>query len=218
MNQRETLYRRLAEQKVWVSCERQQNGNINLELLLNQKKESYIPAFFDRRSGEGKLRGTLVEIDFTVLRYSLLELPEQICGIVLEPFGENILFDRAALESFDKVTAGMDVRRHAHSQDLILEIPAQLPAGLTSALQIFFEREEAVNRAWIFLAKEQTAEPAHLYFAVDYRGNRISLFPKLAKIIEPFMKPGERFELTEYGSEMERMPLKKALIYEKKQR
>lgn len=215
MNQREQLYQKLAGQKVWIPCTKQPDGSITLELLLNQKGEQYIPSFCNRKSGEGKIKGTLVEIDFTVLRHILLELPEQICGIVLEPFQENILFDRTALNSFDKAITGMDVRRHVHSEDLILEIPAHLPEGLINTLQGFFEKEENVNRAWILLAKEKAEDVPYLYFAVDYRGDRISLFPKLAEKIKPFMKPGERFELTEYGTGMERMSLKKALIYEK---
>ena len=78
MNQREQLYQKLAGQKVWIPCTKQPDGSITLELLLNQKGEQYIPSFCNRKSGEGKIKGTLVEIDFTVLRHTLLELPEHL--------------------------------------------------------------------------------------------------------------------------------------------
>ncbi len=72
-----------------------------------------------------------------------------------------------------------------------------------------------VNRAWILLAKSDMEKFPHLMFAIDFYGSKIELFPKLAEVIKPFMKPGQQFELIEKGPALDEPEFAKAMVYKR---
>ena len=109
------FFRSLAGRLVCIPCKKQGGGNITLELLISSQGEKMIPAFFSKESQIGNIAPqTLAEIPFPMLRNILIELPEEISGIVIEPFTENIILNRKALAEYDSATQGMTVEKHDH--------------------------------------------------------------------------------------------------------
>lgn len=208
------LFRELVYRKVWIPCRKSANGAVTLELLMNEKQEQYVPAFFSRLSKLGNFtEEMLVQLDFPLLRHTLVELPETIRGIVIEPFDMNLSMDRNALMEFDAQTKGMSVTKAVHQGKVALSIPQNLPEGLKEAVRKFCRAEREVSRAWILLAKEEEDKEAHLLFVLDSKSNRVQLFPRLAEVIKPFMTPGQQFELIEKGPMIEESRFARALVY-----
>ena len=208
------MFQHLAKQSVWIPCRKEENGNITLELLVNGERQQYIPAFFSPNSRTGNFKPEdLVSLPFSLLRHTLIELPEQICGIVIEPFGDNIPLSQKTLQDFDIQVSGMSVSGERHRGRLILSVPKTLPYGLKETLQSFFSEQICIDEAWILLAREEGEEFSHWLFAVEFSGSRIEIFPKIAEKIRPFMKNGERFELMERNNLFQRDHFTDAQIY-----
>ncbi len=214
MENKDALFRELLNRRVWIPCVRDENGTVIMQLLVNHKEEQYVPAFYGKESKLGNFREeTLIPMDFLLLRHTLIDLPRQICGVVIEPFGENILMDRNLLKDFDLQTKGMSAVRQEHGGRIALMIPERLPDGLKTEVERFFEKEKGVKNAWILLAKREREKDFHLLFAVESDVNRIRLFPALADVIRPFMKPGQQFELTEKSPMIDEVRFRKAKVY-----
>ena len=85
----------------------------------------------------------------------LIDLSDEVCGIVLEAFDDNIALDRIMLMEFDSHTKGMSVERNRSTKSVSLMVPKSLPNGLKEKVKSFLEREIGVNEAWILLAKSE---------------------------------------------------------------
>lgn len=194
--ERNNFYRSLAGQLVYIPCKKQEDGNITLELLISSQGERMIPAFFSKESQIGNFDPqALVEIAFSVLRNILIELPEEISGIVIEPFNENTILNRKALAEYDSATQGMTVEKHDHLQNTTYRKVDILPSGLTVTAGGFLQKQIGVNAVWVLLAQNDNERIPHLTFVIDYFGSKFDLFPKLAEVLKPFMRPGQSFEL-----------------------
>ena len=161
-----------------------------------------LSAFFSKESQIGNFDPqTLAEIAFPMLRNLLIELSEEISGIVIEPFTENIILNRNALAEYDSTTQGMTVEKHDHLQNTTYRKVDILPSGLTSAVGSFLQGQIGVNAVWALLAQNDNEKIPHLTFAIDYFGSKFDLFPKLAEVLKPFMRPGQSFELIDRNSQ-----------------
>lgn len=212
--EKETLFKKLQRARVWIPCYRDEKGGISLELLVSAAGAQYLPAFYDKNSPLGKFsQENLVQMEFRMLRNTFTDMPEEIAGIVIEPFGENIAMDRKGLFAYDAAVQGMTVKRNEHRGKVEFWIPDRMPKGLYDALRDFFRIQIGVNQAWVLLAREKGEAEPHLLIAVDFFGNRIHLFPKLAEIVKPFMQAGQRFELTEKSPMFDDAKFEPACIY-----
>lgn len=208
------FYRSLAGRRVYIPCKRQEDGNITLELLINGQGEKMIPAFFSKESQTGNLdKRSLTEFMFPTLRNILIELSEEICGIVIEPFEGNIILDRNALAEYDSATQGMTVKKHDHLQNTTYRKVDILPGGLISAVEKFLRGQIGVNAVWVLLAQNDNEKLPHLTFAIDYFGNKFDLFPQLAEVLKPFMRQGQSFELIDRSPQMKPILTDDTCIY-----
>lgn len=212
------LYRKLQGMQLYVPCTIEKGGNITLELLMNNRGEQMIPAFVSKESDTGSFDSNrFTEFRFPMLRHILIELPQGISGIVIEPFGRNLILDRRALSEYDSYTQGMTVAQHDHQENTQYSKAGKLPDGLKRAVSEFLSQQIGVNAAWVFLAKNERETTTHLTFAVDFVGSKIDLFPKLAAVIRPYMKPGQSFELIEKNMRMTHILTHDTCIYVRKQ-
>ena len=210
------LFLELAGRKVWIPAHRVENNGITLELLADAVGRQYIPAFYSKTSDIGNFsEKNLVEIGFSQLRHILIDMSETVCGIVVEPFGENLPLDRKALMAYDSAVGGMSVERSHVTGRVGLAVPGRLPDGMKEGLRRFFEKQIGVNRVWALLAKPENEPQPHLCIMIDFFGNKVQLFPLVAEAVKPYMRPGERFELKPVGQGMDMKPLSKGLIYER---
>lgn len=213
-HKKKTFYRALQGLSLFIPCAENQKGEIVLRMLINGEGQQFVPAFFSRSSRIGDFpQNELVEFAFPKLRNIFIDLPDDICGIVIEPFDKNILMNRQAMSEYDSETKGMTVARHDHEGQTILCPAKDLPKGLKEAVVEFFGSQIGVNAAWILLAQGESERIPHLMVAVDFYGSKLSLFPMLADVIKPFMQPGQQFELIEKKQSLNPLKLRDALVY-----
>lgn len=63
------FYETLRKAKLFIPCKQEENGNINLQLLINNKGQQMIPAFFAKQSKKGNFdEKSLVEIRHAPIR------------------------------------------------------------------------------------------------------------------------------------------------------
>ena len=96
----------------------------------------------------------------------------------------------------------MTVEKHDHLQNTTYRKVDILPSGLTSAVGNFLQGQIGVNAVWALLAQNDNEKIPHLTFVIDYFGSKFDLFPKLAEVLKPFMRPGQSFELIDRNPQM----------------
>lgn len=211
------FYRSLTGRRVFIPCKEPENGETTLTLLVSNTGRQMIPAFFSKESQTGDFDvQSLAEFAFPMLRNILIELPEEISGIVIEPFAENIVLDRSALAEYDSAVQGMTVEKHNHMKNTAYRKAENLPKGLADGLRRFLKGQAGVDAVWVLLAQNENEKFPHLVFAVDFFGSRFDLFPKLAEAIRPFMMAGQSFELIEQNQQMKPFLTDEACIYRRK--
>ncbi len=110
-----TFYRALQGLSLFIPCAKSADGQVLLRMLINENGQEFVPAFFSRGSRIGDfLENELVEFAFPKLRNIFIDLPDEICGVVIEPFEKNILVGRQAMAEYDSITKGMALARHGH--------------------------------------------------------------------------------------------------------
>ncbi len=169
----------------------------NLALIINPEKEAFLPAFtcveeFD----ESRFPDCgLIVLHLPALRHVVLDQPKQVVGIALNPFGKAVLLRQKELEMIDSATEGMTLRRTEHAQPPEITALHNCPVGLPTALNTFFRGRPEVYRAWILAARQPEEKAPHKLILIDFDGDNKLLFPQVARIIRPFLCPGESFEL-----------------------
>ena len=161
-------------------------------------------------------RQSLVEFAFPTLRNIFIELPKEISGIVIEPFTENIILDRCALAAYDSATQGMTVQKREHSRNTTYRKVDILPSGLKNTLESSLSEQIGVNAVWALLAQDENEKIPHLTFVLDYFGSKFDLFPQLAEVLKPFMRPGQSFELIDREPRMKPFLNDETCVYRRK--
>lgn len=174
-----------------------QGDAMNVAALHNTEGEILLPVFtsqyeLTRAHTAWDHTGTMTLDD---LKHILIDLPAEVTGVVLNPFGTALVLRRSQLLEIDREMEGMTLQRTDHPVPQILAPLKSYPAGIVEALRCFFAKNREVTRAWILAARPDYKTAPHKLFVIEFFGDRRMLFPQVAKVIEPFMKPGESFEL-----------------------
>lgn len=214
MERNKNFYLALHGTSLFVPYRREEEGSLSLKLLSSGTGESFLPAFFSTASKTGDFAGgEFVELNFSDLRNMFIELDASIKGLVIEPFEKNIIIRREDFLTYDSLTKGMTVQRKDHTGLTELRPAGNLPKGLRECLVEFCAAQIGINAMWGFCVKGEKERIPHLMFSVDFYGSKFDLFPKLAEVIKPFMKPGESFELIERNPNLELNKIASAQIY-----
>ena len=167
-----------------------------LALLNTQTGDRFIPSFTSQEElgkwtfpQKGK-----IAVTFDMLNHIVVD-DRRLSGIVLNPFGKQIVLRREQLSEIQSATRNMTVNRVDHTGSLIFEAARNCPPNLDKALAIALALRPEVFEAYILLAREEHEENTHLLFLIDFNGDRKLLFPYVAEVIQPYMKPGQNFEL-----------------------
>ena len=169
----------------------------NVAAIRTAQGEVFLPAFTCEQElmRGGEEFETIMALPFDVLKHIVIDQPKSIAGIALDPFGKTLQLRHPQLREIDSALEGMTLQRNEYQKAPMLSQPRNLPVGLPRALSALFQRHPEVYRAWILLARRDEKEPPHKLFLIDFDGDRKNLFPIIARQIEPFMCPGESFEL-----------------------
>lgn len=175
----------------------------NLAYLTNSDGKNYIPAF---TSAEELMKSdrewdSVELLNMDTMKHILIDVPE-LDGIAFNPFGKTLLLGREQLAEIDRETEGLSLRRSEGDEHRHLSPVKQYPDGLKQALYNLFVTEPAVNRAWLTYASRSKKETPHYLFIIDFIGDRRILFPQIARVVTPFMKAGDSFELVNADEEL----------------
>lgn len=174
---------------------RQAEGK-GLALLSTQDEELFLPAF----TSEGEFgkwsrpHGGAAALSFAMLHHIVVDDPA-LRGVVINPFGAQLLLYRGDLLEIEKAVTGMAHERVEHNGRTLIET-ARYPAGLARAFRDALKNSGMeVLEAYILTARQEYEEKPHLLFLIDFHGDRKILFPLVAKNVQPHMKKGANFEL-----------------------
>ena len=188
------FFRQLKEAKLLVPY---QGDTMNVAALHNSAGEILLPAFtspyeLTREHTEWDNIGVMTLDD---LKHIIIDLPAEVSGVVLNPFGKALVLRRPQLMEIDREMEGMTLKCTDHPSPQILSPLKSYPSGIVESLRSFFEKNPEVTRAWLLAARPDYKTAPHKLFVIEFFGDRRLLFPQVAKVIEPFMRPGESFEL-----------------------
>ena len=203
------FFRQLKEAKLLVPY---QGDTMNVAALHNSAGEILLPAFtspyeLTREHTEWDNIGVMILDD---LKHIIIDLPTEVSGVVLNPFGKALVLRRPQLMEIDREMEGMTLKRTDHPSPQILAPLKSYPPGIVEALRSCFEKYPEVTRAGILAARPDYKTPPHKLFVIEFFGDRRLLFPQVAKVVEPFMRPAESFELMKADLALARKAREKA--------
>ncbi|MBN7774217.1 enhanced serine sensitivity protein SseB C-terminal domain-containing protein [Clostridium aminobutyricum] len=210
------FFKKLNETILWVPdvTEKPDNSKKTFALLIAGDGRKFIPTFLHKKSKLGRFKEEqLVEIPYNKLKYLIIDSMAEINGIVIAPFEENIVLDRKLMEIIDSQTIGMTLRRENHVGRIKLRKPDAVPNGLKDILENFFKNCLEVEFAWLMKAKGENELDEHWMLLIDFQGEKTELFPPVAEIMKPYMKPGEKFELIQKNPDFITTEMDSAKIY-----
>ncbi|ACV61348.1 hypothetical protein Dtox_0405 [Desulfofarcimen acetoxidans DSM 771] len=188
------FFAELKAARLLVPCHGE-NGSI--AALNTPEKEVFLPAFCSADELQ-KWTFPLEKVSvlpLDALKHIVIDNPAQLAGVVINPFGKALLLRHPQLAEIDSGTEGMTLARTDHQGKLDIRATTDFPVGLPKALAQLLATRPEVYRAWILLAREEKETRYHKLFLIDFDGDRRLLFPLVAKAVQPYMKPGESFEL-----------------------
>lgn len=147
----------------------------------------------------------IIRLSFDDLKHIILEDKRNIGGIVINPFGRSILFENHSIKRMDAVISGMYLKRtEGITKGMYLYYPQEVPQGLKNGINLYLSNNKRkVYGVYLYQAKRNITEPLHWLFLIEFDGDKLSLFPKFAKIVQIYMKPGDVFELVKYNGELQ---------------
>ena len=96
------FYRALAGISLYVPCKQEEAGKPEPQMMLNEQGERFVPAFFAKRSLKGDFdEKSLVEFAFPLLRSLIDGLPQNVRGVMIEPYDKEICLDRSHMAEYD---------------------------------------------------------------------------------------------------------------------
>ena len=72
------------------------------------------------------------------LKHIIIDLPAEVTGVVLNPFGKALVLRRPQLMEIDRDMEGMTLKRTDHPSPQILSPLKSYPSGIVEALRSFF--------------------------------------------------------------------------------
>ena len=156
----------------------------------------YLPAFTSLIEYEmgGTANGAATVAPYHMLKHLVVD-DLSLGGIVINPFGSQLILHRAQIEEIDRMTSGMSARRIGNPRKLRVKKATDCPGKLADAVCGFMKSRPEVYRAYIASAVRDGDKAPHMMFAVDFDGRETQLFPDMAKVIKRFMRGDAEFEI-----------------------
>lgn len=119
----------------------------------------------------------------------------RLAGLVINPFGNQVILPRASLAVIESSATGMTHERVDNRERLVLGKAPSAPAMRAAFVDALRNSGMEVSEAYILTARLPEENTPHLLFLIDFNGSRKLLFPLVAKAVHPYMKKGAKFEL-----------------------
>ena len=108
----------------------------------------------------------------------------QISGIIINPHGKSMIFQRNGGNATEKKEGGIRLMK-----------PPFVPETIAAVLKEFFSGCENVYSAYLLWAQKESNLAPKLFLLVDFDGKRDEFFPEIAKALKSCLKPGDNVEL-----------------------
>lgn len=167
---------------------------MQLPLLTAPDGSKYYPAFTDwqelNKWHEILEPKTLI---LTLEDYVALVLKNQDTkGIVINPFGENMMLDRPLLEHLkmkkDMLVQGKTIQHIDKNEKISLAETAEFPVEMVKKITEELKEETCVERAWLRLMKRKEEISYLLVADIALPGNQEAVFERAANAARPFLK------------------------------
>lgn len=165
---------------------------IQLPMLTSMENENFYPAFTDweelnkwQQVGE---RPSTMMFTFDDYAHMVLE-DENVQGIVINPFGENLILDRGMLEELrakkEMVTKGVAERKFADGEEVLLGEPNEYPEEMIRDIREYMNTKETIKKAWLRLMVK--GEEQSYLLVVDFEGEESIVFSEIADVARPYL-------------------------------
>ena len=108
----------------------------------------------------------------------------QIAGIIINPHGKSMIFQRNEGKATEKNEGGIRLIK-----------PPFVPEKIENVLKNFFPKCENVYSAFLLWAQKETDLAPKLFLLIDFDGKREEFFPKVAEELKVCMNPGDNIEI-----------------------
>ena len=108
----------------------------------------------------------------------------QIAGIIINPHGKSMVFQRNEGKATEKNEGGIRLIK-----------PPFVPEKFETLLKEFFEKCENVYSAWLLWAQRENDLAPKLFLLMDFDGKGEDFFPKVAEALKPCMNKGDNIEM-----------------------
>ena len=168
-------------------------NRVNLLAIESVEKERYIPAYTSQEEVEKgfKFDGEFVPCAFNVYVDIINNSAEELKGVVIDPYGANVILPRAFFE---------EIKRRANVNNngpIMMANLEKRPAELEQALTEFFDQEGTIEKAYLQLMKR--GDEISLVLIVDNKfpegvegdeleGLRKNLYDRIGEKVNPILK------------------------------
>lgn len=119
-------------------------------------------------------------------------------GFVLNPFGQNILFDKDLIQRVKDSVVKVN-----RNESVMLGIPEKYPTQMINALKQFLPDITSVKRAYLLLMVRGEDEKS-LLLIVDTDGDYNTVFEKIADIAVGYLESDEKLDFIPFAEEFGR--------------
>lgn len=158
--------------------------SIALASINNEQSEHFLMAFTDwdelKKWKQHSNQQTLV-LSYEDYQGIILKNDSVYQGMVINPFGENIVLDRQMLANTKK--NGHIIQK---GESVMIGIPKEYPADMVNKLKEYFAKMQNVDKAyllWMIRGKESS-----YLLVLDSPMSPQQLFPLIGRICKPFLK------------------------------
>ncbi|MBQ6554927.1 MAG: enhanced serine sensitivity protein SseB [Firmicutes bacterium] len=113
-------------------------------------------------------------------------------GFVIDPFGGNLMLDNATIMQFkekkDMNTTGHTERIISEKTKVLIGDPAKYPTEMAEAIKAYAATDKRIKAIWLKLMR--SGEEESFLLAVDFSGDKDSVFAAIAKAATPYLPKG----------------------------
>lgn len=166
------------------------DADMEFQVLTSKDDKIYYPIFTDWNELNKFIKEDIntIIIDFDKC-ISLIE-NNNVSGIVINPFGENMILERKMLMFLkakkDNMRNGISKQRVSKGTKVILGEPKNYPTRMIEAIKRCLEPNKSVKKVWLRLMV-RNREQSYLLI-VDFDGKQDEVFQNIANAARPYLE------------------------------
>jgi hypothetical protein len=192
---RRAFFRLLRASSFLIPCKA--DNPTEIKIINTGGGEAFLPLFTDNDELEKwpSPRESATVLPYDKLKSIVIDKCETVSGLVINPFGNSMTLRLPQIQEIDALTAGFSFEKTNDCYEKLFIPLFVSPKQLTDRLTALFDSREGIYRAHIMLVQTHTELVPHLCLLIDFSGDKTELFPEVAKVVQPFLTKGDRFEI-----------------------